>query len=59
MLVIDHFTYGWLTPVLAYVMSVTGSLLALRCMVRARNQNTGRGRIPHRNLRRSPSPVVS
>ncbi|MEV0468344.1 MHYT domain-containing protein [Nocardia tengchongensis] len=38
MLAIDHFTYGWLTPVLAYVMSVTGSLLALRCMVRARNQ---------------------
>ncbi|WP_194814096.1 MHYT domain-containing protein [Nocardia sp. XZ_19_385] len=37
MLEIDQFTYGWLTPVLAYVMSVTGSLLALRCMVRARN----------------------
>jgi NO-binding membrane sensor protein with MHYT domain len=36
MLEIDHFTYGWVTPVLAYVMSVTGSLLALRCMVRAR-----------------------
>ncbi|MEV0762630.1 MHYT domain-containing protein [Nocardia sp. NPDC050435] len=36
MLEIDQFTYGWLTPVLAYVMSVTGSLLALRCMVRAR-----------------------
>ncbi|GAB2517931.1 MHYT domain-containing protein [Nocardia heshunensis] len=38
MLAIDQFTYGWLTPVLAYLMSVTGSLLALRCMVRARNQ---------------------
>ncbi|MFC9896493.1 MHYT domain-containing protein [Nocardia sp. NPDC127579] len=37
MLEIDQFTYGWLTPVLAYVMSVTGSLLALRCMVRARS----------------------
>ncbi|MGW0251745.1 MHYT domain-containing protein [Nocardia goodfellowii] len=37
MLEIDQFTYGWLTPVLAYVMSVTGSLLALRCMVRARH----------------------
>ncbi|MBB5911147.1 NO-binding membrane sensor protein with MHYT domain [Nocardia transvalensis] len=36
MLEIDHFTYGWLTPVAAYVMSVVGSLLALRCMVRAR-----------------------
>ncbi|MGX1810708.1 MHYT domain-containing protein [Nocardia sp. NPDC055321] len=36
MLEINQFTYGWLTPLLAYVMSVTGSLLALRCMVRAR-----------------------
>ncbi|MFJ4655687.1 MHYT domain-containing protein [Nocardia sp. NPDC088792] len=41
MLDIDHFTYGWLTPVLAYVMSVIGSLLALRCMVRARNGSHG------------------
>ncbi|MCM6774349.1 hypothetical protein NDR87_14595 [Nocardia sp. CDC159] len=40
MLEIDHFTYGWLTPALAYLMSVTGSFLALRCMVRAR---TGAG----------------
>ncbi|QLY29162.1 MHYT domain-containing protein [Nocardia huaxiensis] len=39
MLEIDQFTYGWLTPTLAYIMSVTGSLLALRCMVRARNGN--------------------
>ncbi|MCU1648063.1 MAG: putative signaling protein [Nocardia sp.] len=38
MLKIDQFTYGWVTPVLAYLMSVVGSLLALRCMVRARNQ---------------------
>lgn len=36
MLEVNHFTYGWLTPALAYLMSVTGSLLALRCMVRAR-----------------------
>lgn len=36
MLEIDQFTYGWLTPALAYLMSITGSLLALRCMVRAR-----------------------
>ncbi|WP_405493278.1 MHYT domain-containing protein [Nocardia sp. NBC_00511] len=42
MLEIDQFTYGWLTPILAYAMSVTGSLLALRCMVRARHQQ-GRG----------------
>ncbi|MFC9995330.1 MHYT domain-containing protein [Nocardia sp. NPDC127526] len=39
MLEIDQFTYGWLNPLLAYLMSVTGSLLALRCMVRARNQH--------------------
>ncbi|WP_067540111.1 MHYT domain-containing protein [Nocardia crassostreae] len=43
MLEIDQFTYGWLTPTLAYVMSVTGSLLALRCMVRARAQTGHRG----------------
>jgi NO-binding membrane sensor protein with MHYT domain len=33
---IDHFSHGWLTPVIAYLMSFTGSLLGLRCMVRAR-----------------------
>lgn len=38
MLEINQFTYGWLTPLLAYFMSVTGSLLALRCMVRARGK---------------------
>ncbi|WP_330179765.1 hypothetical protein OHB26_25430 [Nocardia sp. NBC_01503] len=43
MLEIDQFTYGWLTPTLAYLMSVIGSLLALRCMVRARAQNGHRG----------------
>ncbi|MCX4094850.1 MHYT domain-containing protein [Nocardia sp. alder85J] len=42
MLEIDHFTYGWLTPALAYLMSFTGSLLALRCMIRARTR-PGRG----------------
>ncbi|MFC9999552.1 MHYT domain-containing protein [Nocardia sp. NPDC127526] len=36
MLEIHHFSYGWLTPVLAYLMSVTGSLLGLRCTARAR-----------------------
>ncbi|MGW5111819.1 hypothetical protein [Nocardia sp. NPDC004123] len=41
MLVIDHFTCGWLTRVLAYVMSVTGSLLALR--IRARTRRPGGG----------------
>ncbi|WP_063833740.1 MHYT domain-containing protein [Nocardia sp. NRRL WC-3656] len=43
MLQIDQFTYGWLTPTLAYVMSVIGSLLALRCMVRARANPERRG----------------
>ncbi|WP_446221460.1 MHYT domain-containing protein [Nocardia sp. IBHARD005] len=37
MLDINHFTYGWVTPLLAYVMSVIGSMLALRCMVRSRS----------------------
>ncbi|WP_024805947.1 MHYT domain-containing protein [Nocardia sp. BMG51109] len=43
MLDIDHFTYGLLTPVLAYLMSVVGSLLALRCMVRARASSRHNG----------------
>ncbi|MDR7172299.1 NO-binding membrane sensor protein with MHYT domain [Nocardia kruczakiae] len=43
MLQIDQFTYGWLTPTLAYIMSVIGSLLALRCMVRARANPGHRG----------------
>ncbi|MEC3953903.1 MHYT domain-containing protein [Nocardia sp. CDC153] len=37
MLEIHHFSYGWITPVLAYIMSVIGSLLGLRCTARARN----------------------
>ncbi|MGW5315006.1 MHYT domain-containing protein [Nocardia thailandica] len=36
MLQIDHFTYGWTTPLPAYLMSVLGSMLALRFMVRSR-----------------------
>ncbi|MEV0292671.1 MHYT domain-containing protein [Nocardia sp. NPDC050710] len=41
MLDIYHFSYGWLTPLLAYAMSFTGSLLGLQCTARAR---TGQGR---------------
>ncbi|WP_405492640.1 MHYT domain-containing protein [Nocardia sp. NBC_00511] len=41
MLEIHHFSYGWVTPVLAYLMSLIGSLLGLRCTARAR---TGEGR---------------
>ncbi len=33
---VDHFSYGWLTPGLAYFLSVLGSLLGLVCTVRAR-----------------------
>ncbi|HLS76622.1 MAG TPA: MHYT domain-containing protein [Nocardia sp.] len=41
MLDIHHFSYGWLTPLLAYVMSFTGSLLGFQCALRARS-GTGR-----------------
>lgn len=37
MLEIDHFSYGWVTPVLAYIMSVIGSVLGLRCAFHARD----------------------
>jgi NO-binding membrane sensor protein with MHYT domain len=40
---INHFTYGWVTPLLAYLMSVLGSMLALRCMVRSRASGTHGG----------------
>jgi NO-binding membrane sensor protein with MHYT domain len=33
---INHFSYGLVTPVLAFVMSVIGSLLGLRCVARSR-----------------------
>ncbi|MGW0051502.1 hypothetical protein A5780_01635 [Nocardia sp. 852002-20019_SCH5090214] len=36
MLELDHFSHGWVTPVLAYVMSFIGSVLALRCATHAR-----------------------
>src|SRR4051812_37212743 len=32
---LNNFTFGWFTLVLAYVASVTGSLLGLLCTVRA------------------------
>ncbi|WP_054814139.1 MHYT domain-containing protein [Nocardia arizonensis] len=37
MLEIHHFSYGWLTPALAYIMSFVGSLLGLQCAARARS----------------------
>ncbi|MGW5573314.1 MHYT domain-containing protein [Nocardia thailandica] len=42
MLDIHHFSYGWITPVLAYFMSVTGCLLGLQCAARGRNAEEGR-----------------
>jgi NO-binding membrane sensor protein with MHYT domain len=42
---LDYFTYGPLTPVLAYLMSCTGSGLGLLCASRARG-GTGRARWP-------------
>ncbi|MEU8774929.1 MHYT domain-containing protein [Streptomyces sp. NPDC048606] len=32
---LDHAAYGWLTPVLSYVMASIGAALGLRCTVRA------------------------
>ncbi|WP_067707420.1 MHYT domain-containing protein [Nocardia yamanashiensis] len=43
MLEIHHFSYGWVTPVVAYIMSVTGSLLGLRCTARARSGDGRKG----------------
>lgn len=40
MAAIDHFTYGPVTPVLAYSLSVLGALLGLTCTVRARQADT-------------------
>lgn len=37
MLELDHFSYGWVTPTLAYAISVIGSMLGLRCTAYARS----------------------
>ncbi|MEV0762771.1 MHYT domain-containing protein [Nocardia sp. NPDC050435] len=41
---ISHFSYGWVTPLMAYVMSFLGSLLGLQCAVRARREGEIRPR---------------
>jgi NO-binding membrane sensor protein with MHYT domain len=41
---IHHFTYGWITPVLAYTLSVLGSVLGLTCAVHARKADSGAAR---------------
>ncbi|MGW5427303.1 MHYT domain-containing protein [Streptomyces sp. NPDC004059] len=40
---LDHAAFGWLTPVLSYVMACIGAALGLRCTVRALG-TTGRSR---------------
>ncbi|MGW2488506.1 MHYT domain-containing protein [Streptomyces sp. NPDC001606] len=40
---LDHAAFGWLTPVLSYLMACTGAALGLRCTVRAL-ATTGRAR---------------
>ena len=40
---LDHAAFGWLTPVLSYLMACTGAALGLRCTVRALAA-TGRSR---------------
>jgi NO-binding membrane sensor protein with MHYT domain len=42
---IHHFAYGWITPIMAYCLSVLGSLLGLICTSRARRLSTARERI--------------
>ncbi|GGK38655.1 MHYT domain-containing signal sensor [Pilimelia terevasa] len=37
---IHHFTYGWFTPVVAFLMAFLGSLLGLVCTARARESRT-------------------
>ncbi|MDH6125587.1 MHYT domain-containing protein [Kitasatospora sp. GP82] len=32
---LNHFSFGWLTPTLSYVMACAGAALGLRCMLRA------------------------
>jgi NO-binding membrane sensor protein with MHYT domain len=42
---IHHFAYGWITPIMAYCLSVLGSLLGLICTSRAQSLPTARQRI--------------
>src|SRR5262249_21645429 len=32
---LHHFSFGWLTPILAYLMACVGAALGLRCTLRA------------------------
>jgi len=42
---VHHFAYGWLTPALAYGVSVLGSLLGLVCTARSRRARTASKRL--------------
>ena len=42
---IHHFTYGWVTPALAYALSVLGSLVGLTCAIRVRDTSDARRRV--------------
>ena len=42
---VHHFEYGWITPLMAYCLSVLGSLLGLICTARVRDLPTARKRI--------------
>ena len=42
---VHHFAYGWITPIMAYSLSVLGSLLGLICTSRALRFTAGRQRI--------------
>lgn len=41
---LDHAAYGWLTPVLSYVMACIGAALGLRCTIQAMAAPTARSR---------------
>jgi NO-binding membrane sensor protein with MHYT domain len=42
---VHHFEYGWITPLMAYSLSVLGSLLGLICTARVQRLPTARKRI--------------
>src|SRR5688572_2697887 len=42
---VHHFVYGWITPLIAYSLSVLGSLLGLVCAARVRRFPSNRKRI--------------
>jgi NO-binding membrane sensor protein with MHYT domain len=43
--VINHFTYGWITPVLSYGLSILGAFLSLTCAARLSRATTAGRRV--------------